>query len=116
MATVNSLPNVLPQFDAAAERFGLHDGLRRRLLAGDRFLILSVPTMLDDGGLKVFTGYRVQHINTLGPFSGPAHGRAHDRRKTRDGRASPAGNPSVDPRTLSQSARGSSSRKHQWTS
>ncbi|MFI5339107.1 MAG: Glu/Leu/Phe/Val dehydrogenase dimerization domain-containing protein [Candidatus Methylomirabilales bacterium] len=72
--------------------------------------------MLDDGGLKVFTGYRVQHNNTLGPFSGPPHGRAHERRKTRDGRASPAGNLSVDPRTPSQGARGSSPRKDQWTS
>ncbi|MFI5339108.1 MAG: hypothetical protein ACHQ7N_04645 [Candidatus Methylomirabilales bacterium] len=30
MASVNSLPNVLTQFDAAAERLGLDDGLRRR--------------------------------------------------------------------------------------
>jgi glutamate dehydrogenase (NAD(P)+) len=70
MVTVNSLPNVLTQFEAAAERLGLDDGLRRRMLACDRSLIVSVPTMMDDGGLKVFTGYRVQHNNTLGPFKG----------------------------------------------
>jgi glutamate dehydrogenase (NAD(P)+) len=70
MTTVNSLPNVLTQFEAAAERLGLDDGLRRRMVACDRSLIVSVPTMMDDGGLKVFTGYRVQHNNTLGPFKG----------------------------------------------
>jgi len=70
MTTVSSLPNVLTQFEAAAERLGLDDGIRRRLLASDRSLIVSVPTMMDDGGLKVFTGYRVQHNNTLGPFKG----------------------------------------------
>src|SRR5574341_1222060 len=70
MATMNSLPNVLTQFEAAADRLGLSDGMRRRLLACDRSLLVSVPTMMDDGGLKVFTGYRVQHNNTLGPFKG----------------------------------------------
>ncbi len=70
MAAMNSLPNVLTQFEAAADRLGLSDGMRRRLLACDRSLLVSVPTMLDDGSLKVFTGYRVQHNNTLGPFKG----------------------------------------------
>jgi len=70
MANPNSLPNALTQFEGAAERLGLDDGMRRRLLACDRSLIVSVPTMMDDGSLKVFTGYRIQHNNTLGPFKG----------------------------------------------
>ncbi len=70
MAIPNSLPNVLTQFEAAAERLGLDEGTRRRLLASDRALIVSVPTLMDDGALRVFTGYRVQHNNTLGPFKG----------------------------------------------
>jgi glutamate dehydrogenase (NAD(P)+) len=70
MATVSSLPNVLTQYEAAIQQLNLDDGLRRRLLACDRSLIVSVPTMMDDGSLKVFTGYRVQHNNTLGPFKG----------------------------------------------
>ncbi|HEX5605083.1 MAG TPA: Glu/Leu/Phe/Val dehydrogenase, partial [Candidatus Binatia bacterium] len=36
----------------------------------DRALIVSVPTRMDDGGVKVFTGYRVQHNDVLGPFKG----------------------------------------------
>jgi glutamate dehydrogenase (NAD(P)+) len=70
MATVSSLPDVLAQFEAAAKRLGLDDGGRRWMLACDRSLIVSVPTLMDDGSLKVFTGYRVQHNNTLGPFKG----------------------------------------------
>jgi glutamate dehydrogenase (NAD(P)+) len=70
MAPVSSLPDVLAQFEAAAKRLGLDDGIRRRMLACDRSLIVSVPTLMDDGSLKVFTGYRVQHNNTLGPFKG----------------------------------------------
>ena len=70
MAAANSLANVLTQFEAASERLGLDERIRRRLLACDRSLIVSVPTRMDGGGLTVFTGYRVQHNNTLGPFKG----------------------------------------------
>ena len=70
MATAESLRHVLTQFEAAAERLGLDAGLRRRLLACERALIVAVPTVRDDGQLQVFTGYRVQHNNTLGPAKG----------------------------------------------
>ncbi|MBI4572886.1 MAG: Glu/Leu/Phe/Val dehydrogenase [candidate division NC10 bacterium] len=70
MATAESLRHVLTQFEVAAERLGLDAGLRRRLLACERALIVSVPTVRDDGQLQVFTGYRVQHNNTLGPAKG----------------------------------------------
>jgi glutamate dehydrogenase (NAD(P)+) len=60
----------LSQVEIAAERLGLDAGNRRRILACDRILIVSVPTMMDDGRLHVFTGYRVQHNNTLGPTKG----------------------------------------------
>jgi len=33
-------------------------------------LIVSVPTRMDDGSVHVFTGYRVQHNDILGPFKG----------------------------------------------
>jgi len=70
MATAESLRHVLTQFEVAAERLGLDAGLRRRLLACERALIVAVPTVRDDGQLQVFTGYRVQHNNTLGPAKG----------------------------------------------
>ena len=33
-------------------------------------MIVSVPTRMDDGTVHVFTGYRVQHNDVLGPFKG----------------------------------------------
>jgi glutamate dehydrogenase (NAD(P)+) len=70
MAVAESLRNVLAQFEVAAERLHLDASTRRRLIACDRTLIVSVPILMDDGRLHVFTGYRVQHNNTLGPTKG----------------------------------------------
>jgi glutamate dehydrogenase (NAD(P)+) len=70
MASRLSLPQVLTQLDLAADRLRLDESARRRLRACDRALIVSVPTLMDDGRLQVFTGYRVQHNNTLGPTKG----------------------------------------------
>ena len=58
------------QFDAAAERIGLDDGLREVLRTPRRQLTVSVPTLMDDGSVHVFEGYRVQH----NVARGPAHG------------------------------------------
>ncbi len=70
MPTSLSLQHALSQVEVAADRLGLDAGNRRRLKACDRCLIVSVPTAMDDGRLHVFTGYRVQHNNTLGPTKG----------------------------------------------
>jgi glutamate dehydrogenase len=35
-----------------------------------RFVEVSIPVEMDDGKMKVFTGYRSQHNNVLGPFKG----------------------------------------------
>jgi glutamate dehydrogenase (NAD(P)+) len=60
----------LAQLDAVAERVKLDPGLHKRLRQPQRSLIVSVPTMMDDGRLEVFTGYRVQHDLTMGPTKG----------------------------------------------
>ena len=60
----------IQQFDLAAEKLGVDPNVARRLRRPDRALIVSVPTRMDDGGVKVFTGYRVQHNDVLGPFKG----------------------------------------------
>ncbi|HTU00506.1 MAG TPA: Glu/Leu/Phe/Val dehydrogenase, partial [Candidatus Sulfotelmatobacter sp.] len=65
-----SLEHVLVQVEAAADKLGLDESTRRRLRACDRALVVSVPTRMDDGRLHVFTGFRVQHNNTLGPNKG----------------------------------------------
>lgn len=58
------------QFDIAAERLNLDKNIAGRLRRPDRALIVSVPTRMDDGRVHVYTGYRVQHNDTLGPFKG----------------------------------------------
>jgi glutamate dehydrogenase (NAD(P)+) len=58
------------QFDIAADKLAIDPNVARRLRRPDRALIVSVPTRMDDGGVKVFTGYRVQHNDVLGPFKG----------------------------------------------
>jgi glutamate dehydrogenase (NAD(P)+) len=60
----------LNQFQEAAERINLDPNLRVRLGRTDRALVVSVPTRMDDESVHVFTGYRVQHNDVLGPFKG----------------------------------------------
>lgn len=58
------------QFEIAAEKLNLDSNVAVRLKRPDRALIVSVPTRMDDGSVHVFTGYRVQHNDVLGPFKG----------------------------------------------
>ena len=70
MSHTDALRYVHAHFETAAERARLDPNRRRRLLSCDRTLIVAVPTLMDDGSLRVFTGFRVQHNNTLGPNKG----------------------------------------------
>ncbi len=58
------------QFEIAAEKLSLDPNVAVRLKRPDRALIVSVPTRMDDDRVHVFTGYRVQHNDVLGPFKG----------------------------------------------
>jgi glutamate dehydrogenase (NAD(P)+) len=58
------------QFDIAADRIGLADGLREVLRTPKRQLTVAVPTVMDDGSIRVFQGYRVQHNVARGPAKG----------------------------------------------
>jgi glutamate dehydrogenase (NAD(P)+) len=58
------------QFDIAAEYLKLDQGLRQILRAPKRVLEVSVPTKMDNGQVKVFTGFRVQHNVARGPSKG----------------------------------------------
>src|SRR3984885_15024082 len=58
------------QFDMAAEYLKLDPGLRQILRSPKRVLEVSIPTKMDNGQVKVFTGYRVQHNVTRGPAKG----------------------------------------------
>ncbi len=58
------------QFDVASAKLNLDPNVAVRLRRPDRAMIVSVPTRMDDGRVHVFTGYRVQHNDVLGPFKG----------------------------------------------
>jgi len=58
------------QFDIAAGKLNLDVNVANRLRRPHRALIVSVPIRMDDGRVHVFTGYRVQHNDVLGPFKG----------------------------------------------
>jgi glutamate dehydrogenase (NAD(P)+) len=60
----------LLQFDLAAELLKLDAGLRHVLRTPKRVLEVSIPTKMDNGQVRVFTGYRVQHNVARGPAKG----------------------------------------------
>jgi glutamate dehydrogenase (NAD(P)+) len=74
MATIEwqSPANMLAvqQFEIAANKLNLDLNVANRLRRPDRAVIVSVPTRMDNGSVHVFTGYRVQHNDVLGPFKG----------------------------------------------
>jgi glutamate dehydrogenase (NAD(P)+) len=60
----------LQQFHQAADVIGLDDTMRDVLSHCQRELIVNFPVRMDDGSIKVFTGYRVQHNDARGPAKG----------------------------------------------
>jgi len=58
------------QFFYAAEKLGLDEGLTQILAVPQRELRVNFPVRLDNGRIKVFTGYRVHHNNARGPVKG----------------------------------------------
>jgi glutamate dehydrogenase (NAD(P)+) len=67
---VSMFDNAVKQFDRAASIMELDPNLREVLVKPKRELIVNFPVRMDDGTIKVFTGYRVQHNITLGPAKG----------------------------------------------
>ena len=61
---------VLAQLDDVASRLRLEPGIVAVLRQPERELTVSVPVMMDDGRIEVFTGYRVQHSSVRGPCKG----------------------------------------------
>jgi glutamate dehydrogenase (NAD(P)+) len=49
---------------------GLEPNISRILEVTNNELIVHFPVIMDDGEVKIFTGYRVQHNNILGPYKG----------------------------------------------
>jgi glutamate dehydrogenase (NAD(P)+) len=58
------------QFERAADHLGLDPGTREVLGNPKRQLTVSIPVKMDDGAIKCFQGYRVQHSIARGPSKG----------------------------------------------
>ncbi|HEV7677085.1 MAG TPA: Glu/Leu/Phe/Val dehydrogenase [Candidatus Dormibacteraeota bacterium] len=69
-AVDNPWANAQQQFDAAAELLQLPQGLRAVLREVRREFTVRFPVKMDDGSLRMFEGYRVQHNLTRGPAKG----------------------------------------------
>ena len=60
----------LKQFSVAADLLALKRGVRELLAQPKRELATNFPVKLEDGSVRVFTGYRVHHSTVLGPTKG----------------------------------------------
>lgn len=69
-ADATELETVAHAFSGAAGFLGLSDAVRDRLETPKREVIAQVPVRMDDGGVEVFTAYRVQHNDARGPYKG----------------------------------------------
>lgn len=64
------LAAALAQLDAAAEALHLDAGMHQVLRSCKRELSVHFPVQMDDGSIRVFHGYRVQHNVARGPAKG----------------------------------------------
>lgn len=70
MSTYNPYDNVLRVVDQAAKILGYAPEDYEAIKYPERELKVSVPVNMDDGTVKVFEGFRVQHSTSRGPAKG----------------------------------------------
>lgn len=66
----NAYDNFLAVVENAANAVGMKEKDYLLLKYPERELIVSLPIQMDDGSIKVFEGYRVQHSSSRGPCKG----------------------------------------------
>lgn len=62
--------NTLKQINKAARLMDLDSEIEQVLSVPQRRIEVNIPVRMDDGSLKIFKGFRVQHNNYLGPYKG----------------------------------------------
>ena len=67
---IDSLKNAQRQVDMIAKYLKVDEGILEKIKVSRREITVNFPTKMDDGTVKIFTGYRVQHNDTRGPFKG----------------------------------------------
>jgi glutamate dehydrogenase (NAD(P)+) len=66
----STFESAMKQFDDAAKLLNLDKGLLEVIKRPRRSIILELPITMDDGTLRLFKGYRVQHSIIRGPAKG----------------------------------------------
>ena len=67
---INPYQMAVAQFEEAADRLNLPEDMRAILRMPKRELTVNFPVRMDNGAVKVYTGYRVQHNINRGPAKG----------------------------------------------
>ncbi len=70
MAKLGVYENVIAQFNQAADLMNLDPEIRKILSHTTNEILVNFPVKMDDGHVQMFTGYRVQHNDVLGPYKG----------------------------------------------
>jgi glutamate dehydrogenase/leucine dehydrogenase len=70
MSKLNPFEMAQRQFDEVADQLGLDAGVRAVLRMPLREFHFRIPVRMDDGTLRVFDGFRVQHNDARGPAKG----------------------------------------------
>ncbi len=68
--TINAFQMAQRQFDAVARMLNLDPQVAEILRQPSREFKFTLPIRMDDGSIRVFTGYRVQHSDARGPSKG----------------------------------------------
>jgi len=66
----DTLAATTARFETAAAQLDLEPGFARLLQQPEKQISVSVPVVMDDGTLEVFTGHRVLHSTVRGPGKG----------------------------------------------
>ena len=69
-STLNPFEMAQKQFDAVADQLDLSPDTRALLRHPLREFHFMIPVRMDDGHLRAFRGYRVQHNDARGPSKG----------------------------------------------
>ncbi|MFY7989974.1 MAG: Glu/Leu/Phe/Val family dehydrogenase [Fluviicola sp.] len=64
------IESVRKQFEKAADVMNLNPNIRKILAQTNNEIVVHFPVKMDNGDVEMFTGYRVQHNNALGPYKG----------------------------------------------
>ena len=70
MSVNNAYEIARQEFDHVADMLGLDEEARTFLRDPKKEYHVRIPVRMDDGSLKIFDGYRVQHNDALGPNKG----------------------------------------------